>query len=50
MCLVAELEDIILAKEAANRPKDIAHLQILKEAARVKREMLKKRPNHKNRS
>lgn len=45
--LVAALDDIIRAKEAANRPKDKAHLQILKEALKVSKEMEKKeRKNH----
>ena len=36
MIWVAALEDIIAAKEAANRPKDIANLPILKEALKTK--------------
>ena len=35
--LVASLEDIIAAKEAAGRPKDIVALPILKESLRVKK-------------
>jgi predicted nucleotidyltransferase len=37
--LVASLEDIIAAKEAAGRPKDKAALQILKDALRVRNRM-----------
>jgi len=36
MVWVAALEDIIAAKAAANRPKDIATLQMLKESLRVR--------------
>lgn len=34
--LVARLEDVIASKEAANRPKDLAQLPILRDALRVK--------------
>lgn len=37
VALVATLEDIIAAKEAANRPKDKANLPILKEALKTKK-------------
>ena len=39
MVWVATLEDIIAAKEAANRPKDKATLPILKEALKTKNEL-----------
>ena len=38
---VASLEDIILSKEAAGRPKDHAQLPILRDTLRVKRALLK---------
>lgn len=41
MVWVAALEDVIAAKEAANRPKDKATLSILKESLRVKKAMRK---------
>ena len=43
---VASLEDIIAAKETANRPKDRASLQILKETLKVK-QAFEKEKNHK---
>jgi predicted nucleotidyltransferase len=46
MVYVCSLEDIIAAKEAANRPKDKASLQILKETLRVKK--AKEKKNKKN--
>lgn len=48
MVWVASLEDIIAAKEAADRSKDRATLQILKETLRVKSAMgkKKKKRNH----
>ncbi len=48
MAYVCSLEDIISAKEAANRPKDKASLQILKETLRVKRSKESKNKNHRN--
>jgi predicted nucleotidyltransferase len=46
MVWVASLEDIIAAKEAANRPKDKATLPILKEALEVRKTVAKtKRKN-----
>jgi predicted nucleotidyltransferase len=43
---VAALEDVIASKEAAGRPKDIAHLPILRDTLRVRRALdeLKRRP------
>jgi hypothetical protein len=37
--LVAALEDVIRTKEAAGRPKDLAHLPILKDTLRVRQEL-----------
>ncbi|MDB4913049.1 MAG: hypothetical protein JWM95_693 [Gemmatimonadetes bacterium] len=34
--VVASLEDIIASKEAAGRPKDLAHLQILRDTLRIR--------------
>jgi len=48
MVWVASLEDIIAAKEAANRPKDKATLQMLKETLRIKSSMenVRKKTKH----
>jgi len=49
MVWVASLEDIIAAKEAANRPKDRATLPILKEALEVQKTVAQvKRKNRRN--
>ena len=45
MVWLASLEDIIAAKEAAGRPKDIATLPVLKEALRVKKGYAQERRN-----
>jgi hypothetical protein len=34
--VVASLEDVIASKEAAGRPKDLAHLQILRDTLRIR--------------
>lgn len=49
MIWVASLEDIIAAKEAANRPKDRATLPLLKEALEVQKAVAQvKRKNPRN--
>ncbi|MGH7450966.1 MAG: nucleotidyltransferase [bacterium] len=47
MVWVASLEDIIAAKEAANRPKDRATLPILKQALEVRNVMIKEKAKNK---
>ncbi len=46
MVWVASLEDVIAAKEAANRPKDLAALPVLKETLEVKRASTHKKNNN----